>query len=173
MKLTVKIISLFVLLSLASPVIFLKGCGKTLNGGACGGCPDSTAPTGAIITTIDLTAADNISPTGTYCYPAVTFQITDADGAPLNNLCVEIFTNSFVALHNTGIDCFAHATSDFFTYIRTRTSDQGLVTLDFLISSPCSVIGTGATVGSFWVEAVSCSARAMATAAVTVSSTCP
>ncbi len=172
MKLTVKIISLFVLLSLASPVLFLKGCGETLNGGACGGCPDSSAPIGSIMIAPELASA-TINTDGAACSSAVSFQLTDADGAPLNNLCVEIFTNAFVALHNSGIECNAHPASDFYTYIRTRTNDQGVVSLDFLIASPCSVLGTGATTGSFWVHAVSCSASASATADVTINGTCP
>lgn len=172
MKLTTKLISVLVLVLLASPVVLLKGCGKTVNGGACGGCPDTTAPTGSTAKA-SAPAAATVSPNGSACWPSTVFTFTGPDGIPLNNICVELTTNGLIAVHNQGIDCYAHALTDWNTYVRTRTDTGGTVTVDLLLSSPCSGVGSGTASESIWAEAVSCSVSALATATVTISPACP
>ena len=76
MKLAVKILSVAVLIALASPLILLKGCGNILTGGACGGCPDSTAPFGSTIVAPELSSA-TVNPNFNWCYPDITFKFWD------------------------------------------------------------------------------------------------
>ena len=79
MKLTIKIIAVLILVALASPVFILNGCGKPINGGQCGSCPDSTAPFGSTIEAPTLTA-----PNATLgsCYPAISFVVLGPDSQP-------------------------------------------------------------------------------------------
>lgn len=157
MKLTVKIISVLILLSLASPVILLKGCGNSVNGGQCGGCPDSTAPFGSKINASTLSAAPSAA-TGS-CYPTVSFQVLDSTGNPMNNICVELFTDGASAIaKSTGLpgDCSANVSANPKASMITRTNSSGVVLVDFLV--PASTAGA-----TFFVEAVSCSVSAIAT----------
>lgn len=175
MKLTIRLLSVLILMLLASPIILLKGCGKAVNSGACGGCPDTTAPTGSKFNSPTL-ATYSLSPTGAVCYPIVNFQLVDEGGAPLNNICVEMYTNGAMALHSQfNTDCSSHAALDYFSYIRTRTDSNGVISVDLLVSSPCSGLGlsTGTASTSYFVRAVSCSVSASATASITISPACP
>ncbi len=175
MKLTVKILSVLVLLALASPVILLKGCGNILTGGACGGCPNSTAPAGSTVTATTLTGY-TMPYNGQVCYSNTTFQFFGSDGKPLNDICVEIYTNeanSSFALHNAPISCFSHPLSDFMTYLRTRTDSTGTVSLDFLVYDACNGLASGTSSVPVWIEARSCTTSGMSTATITLSPTCP
>lgn len=175
MKLTVKITAILILAALASPVFMLNGCGESVNGGQCGGCPDSALPSGATLTAISPTLDPaTLDPAGQYswCYPSVTFTAKDKTGQPMNNVCVEIQTNGLVALHDpisAGGYC---PQTNWYTYIRTRTDSFGAVTLDFLVNSPCVGMSTGTSSVKFWIRAVSCAATAQSTATITVSPAC-
>jgi len=157
MKLTVKIISVLIVLSLASPVILLKGCGKSLNGGQCGGCPDSTAPFGSTIKA-PASLGDPSAATGT-CYPTLSFQVLGSDGNPLNDICIELFTDGASAIaKSTGLpgDCWANVNANGKSSMITRTNSSGAVVVDFGV--PSSTAGA-----IFFVEAVSCTINATAT----------
>ena len=148
MKLTIKLLSVVVLLALASPVILLKGCGKAVTGGQCGACPDSTAPQGATITPPTLGGVP--SATNGACYPAVAFTVLDKDGAPMNNICVELYTDGASAIAKDTDGTCSSVIANPKTTLITRTNDLGSVVIDFLTPS-------GVTPGTtFFVQAVSC-----------------
>lgn len=154
MKLAVKILSVLVLIALSSPVILLKGCGEMVTGGACGGCPDSTAPYGSTITAPDGLGIPSAA-SGT-CYPALTFTVLGPDNEPIDNICVEIFTNGAIALHSGLPNCTNVILSPSQS-ILTRTNTSGAVTVEF--ATPA-----GAAAGStFFVEVVSCHVSAIVT----------
>src|SRR3990170_2201951 len=116
MKLTVKILSVVVLIALASPVILLKGCGSKL----CGGCPsDSIAPFGSSVTISNGLSSQSVPITGG-CFSNVTFTFTSAS-LPLNDICVEIFTNGFIKKASDTGDCTANTANYVSGYLRTRT----------------------------------------------------
>lgn len=170
MKLAIKFVSVMILLALLSPVILLKGCGETLTGGACGGCPDSVAPTGSTITASALSEA-SISSDGEACYPTLTFQVLDPDGPPLNNICIEIYTDGYGMIGLQTSDSAGTCSTANYTYIRTKTDNQGVVSLSFRVSDPCSSLASGAASGTFYVWAVSCTATADTSAKITINDT--
>jgi len=176
MKLTTKLLSIMVLILLASPVILLKGCGKAINGGQCGGCPDSTAPQGATVTnTIGMTAG-TISSSGSACYESVSFLFKGSDGVPLNDICVELTAvQGVMALRKpSSAQMCGDVITDPKTYIRTRTDGTGTVAVDFVVACSTSYAASGATSISAAVQAVSCNTSAKSTVAITVSSPgCP
>ena len=132
MKLTIKLVPVLILLLLASPLILLKGCGKALNGGPSGACPDTVAPSGSIITAPPSLSAPTIGEGN--CYSPVTFVVTDASG-PLNGVCVEITTgptDAAIALHTVNdFDCNNIAVGGA-TSLVTRTDEHGNVSLDLV-----------------------------------------
>lgn len=160
MKVLAWSLSLLVLILLASPVALLKGCGSTE---LCGGCPsDSIAPFGATITA----GADTeytVSP-GAYCVNTVTFTVLSPspNSRPMNNICVEVFTNGFIKLSKDPGSCSDTATSgNYVNYIRTRTDAGGTVTVDF--ATPSLACSAAAAPGdeeeaSFFVQVSSCTA---------------
>jgi hypothetical protein len=151
-KQIVKVTALIVLAAIASPIFILNGCGEAVNGKQCGGCPDSTAPFGSTIVATDLSGAPSASFGG--CYPAVTFQVLSPDGEPLNDICVELFTDGAIAKDTGQPDCSDVIASPKSSMI-TRTNSSGVVMVEFLV--PPSTAGT-----TFFVEAVSCSVSAIA-----------
>jgi hypothetical protein len=149
-----KIVAVLVLMLLASPAVLLKGCGSAINGGACGGCPDSTAPQGSTIEAPTLSSAPSAT-TGA-CYPALSFRVVGPDGLPLNNVCVELFTNGVIALDNGLPDCGDVVASPQSSII-TRTNDSGVVMVEFVTPGGVAVGDT------FFVEAVSCATTGIST----------
>src|SRR5690349_14893019 len=85
------------ILLMVSSLLLLYGCGKTLNGNSSGGCPDNVAPAGSTITGPANLAAPFVQSTS--CYPALGFTVKDSAGNPMNGVCVEIYSDAFVALH--------------------------------------------------------------------------
>lgn len=154
MKLAVKILSVLVLLALAAPVILLKGCGNILNGGACGGCPSSTAPYGSTIQ--GPTSLDAPSTAGS-CYTPLTFTVLNDKSLPIDNICVEIFTNGAIALHPVGsvVPC-ANVLANPSSTIITTTNSAGAVVVEFM--TPAAAAGE-----TFFVQVMSCQASDMAT----------
>lgn len=170
MNVTTKIIALLIVLALATPAILFEGCGSD---DFCGGCPaDSIAPDGSTITAPSLDDPGTINPSAGYCYPEAIFQVRGPGGDLMNGVCVEIFTNALIALYVPTQLCNTRPTTDYSSYIRTRTSAGGTISLDIGILSPCSVLPTGATGGSFWVRAVSCTAEDTTSVTVTLSPAC-
>lgn len=170
MKVTTKIIALLIILALASPAILFEGCGSD---DFCGGCPtDSIAPYGSTITAPTLTAPGTIDPAVGDCIDSATFRVQDPGGNLMNGVCIEIFTNALVAEDIPTTPCTSRPITDYSTYIRTRTSSTGTISLDIGIYSPCSVLASGASSGSFWVSAVSCTAEDTASVTVTLSPAC-
>lgn len=162
MRIYVKIASVFILLLLSVPVVlFIKGCGTAVTGGACGGCPDSPAPSGSSITGTTGIAAP--SPTAPACAAGgVRFQIIGPDGTtPLSDICVELTTNG--AIGDYVGDCSAVNASRKIM----RTDQSGVVTVDFAMD--CATTGLHGPV-TFFVQANSCAISATASAA---SVTCP
>ncbi len=148
MKLTIKLVSLFTLLLLASPLILLKGCGNNSSGA----CPDSVAPSGSTITAPkDLGAP---STTSSMCYPGLTFTVTASNGDPLNDICVVVTTNAAISLTPPG----GKACSNFSakSAIITRTDKYGNVVVDFV--TPAAASGE-----TFFVMVQSGAASAVAT----------
>jgi len=150
MNLGVKMLSVAVLIALALPVILVNGCGDVLTGGACGGCPNSTAPYGStIVSSEELGIPSSFGS----CYPTITFQVLDSAGDPMSDICVEIYTNGSIALHSGPPDCsnvvFAPSSA-----IITRTNSAGVISVEFATPA-CS---TGET---FFVQATSCSVSAI------------
>lgn len=168
MKLAIKVVSVMILLALLSPVILLKGCGEVIDGGQCGGCPDSAAPTGSSITASTLNAASTLS-TDSVCYATVTFQVFGPDGTtPLNNACIEIYTDgySLVGEHTPdSITCNATTSN---SYMRIRTDDHGVVTLNYWIPDPCAGRASGTKSTTFSVWAISCAATDTASATISI-----
>jgi hypothetical protein len=126
MKITIKFF--MVILFLVSSLILAYGCGKSLNGHTSGGCPDSVAPDGATITTPSLNAPFVNS---TSCYPTVGFTVKDSDGNPMNNICVEIFSDANIALHSGAPDC-SNAAANPQSSMITRTDNSGNVVVELL-----------------------------------------
>ncbi len=134
MKLTMKFVAILVLLLLASPLILLKGCGKALDGGPSGACPDTVAPSGSKISAPTDLAAPTIGKTN--CYSPVTFAVTDASGLePLNGICVEITTgptDAAIALHTENDFGCNNIAVGGATSLVTRTDEHGNVSLDLV-----------------------------------------
>jgi hypothetical protein len=153
MKLAVKILSVVVLIALASPVILLKGCGNILTGGACGGCPSSTAPYGSRIEGPTSLAAP--STTGS-CYIPLTFTVLNGS-ATMDNICVEIHTNGAIALHPVGsvVPCENVLLNPSYTII-TTTNSAGAVVVEFM--TPAAAAGE-----TFFVSVMSCQASTIVT----------
>jgi hypothetical protein len=174
MKLAIKVLSVMVLLALLSPVILLKGCGEAIDGGQCGGCPDSVAPTGSSITASTLSDGSSYSD-GAVCYPTVTFQVFGPDGLSLNNICVELYTDGWSTIGLQTPSTAGTCSTANYSYIRTRTDNHGVVTVSLYISNPCSALASEATSGTFYVWAQSCTATATATAKINILDTggCP
>ena len=152
MKLTIKFVPILVLLLLASPLILLKGCGKALNGGPSGACPDSVAPSGSTITKpADLDAPVVGSAT---CYSGLPFTVIDSESKEMNGICVEITTNAFIALHTVSDSECTNVVLGAKTTIVTRTDDYGNVSVD-LVTLPTT------TGEKFFVEVASGAASAV------------
>lgn len=170
MKMAVRILSVLVLIALFSPVILLKGCGELLTGGQCGGCPDSVAPYGSSV------AAPTISPVGSIpngssgCVDALTFTIIGPDNEPLNDVCVEIFTNGYIKESKTAGDCTI-STGYVAGYLRTRTDAGGTATVDFSTGALSCGSATSNQSLSFFVQVSSCTAGETASATWTL--VCP
>jgi hypothetical protein len=131
MRMTIKPISILFLLLLASSLLLTPGC----TGKRSGGCPDSTAPDGSTITGPTTLGAP--LPGGT-CYPNLTFTVRDASGLPMNNICVEVYTNASIALHSGLPDCSNVAASPQSSII-TRTDDSGNVVIE--LGTPLALTG--------------------------------
>ncbi len=156
MKPTTKItkyISVILLLLFAISLVLMKGCGK--DGGGSGGCGADAAPAGSKI----IAPTDLGSPfiTTNTCYPALVFLVTDAEDKPLNDICVEIFSDANIALHSGLPDC-NNVSVNPKTSIITRTDDHGVISLELLT-------GPTPTGGTHFVEVVSGSLTAIATTA--------
>ena len=145
MRLTIKLIFILFLLLLASSLLFTHGCGKALLGHGSGGCPDSTAPTGASIVAPTSLGAPSAANGG--CYPALSFSVRDSEGNPMNGICVEIFTNASIALH-TGLPNCSNVVANPQASIVTRTDNSGNVVVE--MATPPTAAGN-----TFFVEVVS------------------
>jgi len=153
MRTTTKLLSVIILILLASPVVFLKGCGKTLNGDACGGCPNTTAPNGSAVKA-PLDSAESLPAPGAGCVNSLVFTFVGPDSLPLNGICVEVFTNSGVALSVKPGDC-TNPALQYAQYLRTRTDKGGTVTVDF-----ATPLLAAASTNNFFVQVSSCSTGA-------------
>jgi len=158
MKVTTKIIAVLIMLLLATPAILFEGCGSD---GFCGGCPsDSVAPYGSEVTP-SADGAYAVSEGGIGCINSLTFVFVDENNNPQNDICVEVFTNGFVALSSAPGDC---SVNTYVSYIRTRTDSGGTITVDFLtdIFSCSAAAAPGDTEGtSYFVQVNSCTADAL------------
>lgn len=158
MKLTVQFVAILILAALASPVFLLNGCGEALNGGQCGGCPDSLAPAESSIVVTNRLGSYTVGE-GSYCVNRVAFTVM-AGGKPLGKgICVELFTNGGITLSQGGRDC-TDSTLVYSQYIRTRTDYGGTVTVDFatgyLFNSTCGTGNEKDASYSLFVQASSC-----------------
>jgi len=157
MKMIAKIILVLIMLVLAAPIFLLNSCGNFGTTGQCGGCPDSAAPAGSSISAPTLVEPGSVVSGTPICYPSVAFQVVDAKGNPLNDICVELSTNGQIALHTPGS---ASCPASGIAYIRSKTDTGGMITVDFMIAPTAT--------GTYFVRAVSCATSAMASAVVTV-----
>jgi hypothetical protein len=164
MRLALRLLPIFVIAILITSDVMLKGCGTALIGGACGGCPNSTAPAGSQVhgpssSTFAIGSLGGAATVGPFCVNSLTFTITDSSGTkPMSDICVEVFTDGGVALSSASPDC---TTNIYSAYIRTRTDSGGTVTLDSLsniITKP-TPSSTSSTATQF-VQVTSCSATA-------------
>lgn len=168
MKLTAKVVSVFILLLLSVPIFLFSSCGSGsgsnfFTGGACGGCPNSTAPDGSTInsSTADINQTWTITSSSTSfagCMNRITFTVKDKAGNPLDNICVELFTNGFFALPSPNAP--GSCTNDLYTqtYLRQRTDTTGTVTVDFadIVTRPTST--TPSATAAPFIQATSCNA---------------
>lgn len=161
MQLTTKIIAVLLMLLLATPAILFEGCGS---GDFCGGCPtDSIAPDGSTVTASAM-GTYNIPDGFAGCVSNLTFTFKDSSGNLLNGICVEIFTNGFVAVSELG-DC--RLNTNYVSYIRTRTNSGGAVVLDFA-TDVLSCSGTTDETFDYFVQVNSCTAGATESATWTL-----
>jgi hypothetical protein len=126
MRLTTKLISVLLLVLIISYLSTLPGCGDSASSG---GCPNSTAPSGSTITGPASLGAPFIY-TST-CYPTVGFTVTDASGAPMNDICVEIYSDANIALH-TGLPDCGNVAANPQNAMVTRTDSRGNVMIELL-----------------------------------------
>ncbi len=168
MQLTAKFVSVIILLLLSAPILLFNSCGggsgsSFFTGGACGGCPNSTAPEGSSITASSSSISGKISANGVSpvegCISHITFVVKDTNG-PLPNICVELFTNGRIALTADPNDPGSCVTNKTYVrnYMRQRTDDKGAISLDFatdLITRATPTTLT--TVVSRFIQANSCS----------------
>lgn len=163
MKLTIKIVSILVLVALASPVVTMHGCGQVINGGQCGGCPDTTAPSDATAKSLKADVSATVTAGDSPCWSHVVFQFFASDKVtPLNNICVEISTNGLISEPNPAAPgaCDSHSYSA--SYLRARTDATGTVVLDFAAPS------VPASPPVYFVQADSCAVGATWKATITV-----
>ena len=169
MKLAVKILSVAVLIALASPVILLKGCGTKL----CGGCPsDSIAPSGSSVAVVS-SMADQAVPVLGGCFSNIIFTFTGPDSSLLNGICVELITNGYIQ-KSSGDGTCSNNTGYVPGYIRTRTDAGGTATVDFSTADLTAICtanpGTTQTL-TYFVTATSCTVSETTSATLTL--TCP
>ncbi len=169
MQLTAKLVSVFMLLLLSSPIFLFNSCGGNGNtffsGGACGGCPNSTAPDGSTIVSnvASLTTAwDSFTGDTQFagCMDSISFTVRDAAGKPLDNICTEFFTNGYIALSdpNSAGSC-VYAPTYAHNYMRQRTNKEGTITVSYanIVSKGTASTGTATTADQF-IQVTSCSA---------------
>lgn len=150
-----KLITVILFLFAASSLIYLQSCGKT---GRSGGCTSGTAPDGAGIVAPLTLGAPYVFRNS--CYPALGFTVKDSTGIPLNNICVEIYSDASIALHSDVPDC-GNVAANPQSSIITRTDDHGVVSVE-LLTGPTP---TGTT---HFVEVVSGGISAIAVTAAAV-----
>ena len=139
---TLKLVSLLMLLLLASPVILLKGCGSKgglTGGGPSGACPDSVAPSGSkiVVPTLPAPSIGAIN-----CYPSLGFTVIDSAGNPMNGICVVVISNASIALNTTNDSNCSNAVTNPSSQIVTRTDGNGNVVVDMINSSPTQTAQT-------------------------------
>ena len=125
MRLTTKLMLVFIFSLLASSLLFTHGC----TGKGSGGCPDNTAPSGSTIVVPSSLGAPYVDTTT--CYPAVGFTVQDSSGHPLSGICVEIYSDASIALHSGTPNC-SNAVANPQSAIVTRTDDYGNVIVELL-----------------------------------------
>ncbi len=124
MRLTTKLMPVFIFLLLASSLLVTHGC----SGKGSGGCPDSAAPDGS---TIVGTLGGVISNASGDCYPTVSFVVRGGtNNEPLSDICVEVYaSNAAIALHSGTPNC-SNVAANPQTAIVTRTDAYGVVTVE-------------------------------------------
>jgi hypothetical protein len=111
MNVKAKIVSLFIFATLTASVLLLKGCGGTgsSNQPSYTGCPSGSVvanSTDKMTSNPDADWGSGIllfpgAPTGFVPTGPVTFTVTDASGAPSNNVCISFTTDGFWWTDNT------------------------------------------------------------------------
>ena len=123
------IIAMILLLSVFS-LSLVNGCGKVINGKASGRCLDNAAPNGFVITAQQSSMAAPFTDKPS-CYSSVGFSVKDADGKPANDICVEIFSDQFIAVHSATSQNCNDASANGQSSLEVRTDSYGNVLLDF------------------------------------------
>jgi len=132
MRLSIKLISIFLFLLLASSLLVMHGCA----GKGSAGCPNDTAPSSATI--VSPTLGGTPTNAGGACYPTVIFTIKDSNGNPMNDICVDVFSNGLIALASGPPNC-SNVTN--LNAIVTRTDNDGNVVVE-MVTLPTFTGGT-------------------------------
>ena len=136
-------ILLFVLVLIFS-MVSLNSCKKNSSGG----CSDKVAPaTFKIVSTTSGLSAPFVGVDT--CYPGVVFTVKDADDIPVNDICVEISSDGFVALHTPGdLDCANVSTATSPDSLTATTDAYGNLSVDLVVQS-------GVAGETFFIDAAS------------------
>jgi len=127
-----RIITALALLVLVASIVFMKGCGSKSSGG----CSSDAAPAGYTIKALTSALGAPIVGSGV-CYQS-SFLVTDTNGNPANNVCVEVRSGTFntqVAQHTTGETNCTNVTAATSSSMVTNTDSHGAVIIDFVVTS--------------------------------------
>jgi hypothetical protein len=126
MRLSIKLTFVLFFLLLASSLLVLT---PSCSGKSSGGCPNDTAPNGATIVAPTITGIPTNA--GGNCYPILPFTIKDVNGIPMNGICVEVYSNGFIAPSTGAPSCNDAQVNQQFGFV-TRTDNSGNILVELL-----------------------------------------
>lgn len=153
MKLITRMLSVFVLILLASPVVLLKGCGDLDNEESCPGivtlyssCENLANSTD----TISGPASDSVTVSAAYAgssvyYVPLVYTVKDSTGAPRNHVCVDFWTDGFFFADK------GYTTPIIQPFVTLRTNDRGVICVYWATEN----VGAPGESGASFVNAIS------------------
>src|SRR5271169_4625825 len=120
MRLSIKLLFILFFLLLASSLLVLT---PSCSGKSSGGCPNDAAPSGATIVS-PIPSGNPPTNAGGTCYPILPFTVKDVNGDPLNGVCVEVYSNGYIAPSTGAPSCNDALVNQQFGFV-TRTDSSG------------------------------------------------
>lgn len=153
MRLIPRVLSVLVLILLASPVVLLKGCGDLDNEEMCPGSVtmySSCENWANYDDTVSGPASDSITLSAAYAgqsipYVPLIYTVKDKTGVPRNHVCVDFWTDGYFFADK------GYTTLILLPNITLRTNDRGVICVYWATNN----VGASGTSGSSFVNAMS------------------